>query len=45
MEKKKFDHDQPMSTKEKWIRGLLILILIPPLIYWLVVYVGIHIDL
>jgi len=39
MREKKFDPDQPMSTKEKWIRGLLVLILIPPLIYWLVVYV------
>jgi len=39
MKEKKFDPDRPMSTKEKWIRGLLILILIPPLMYWLVIHV------
>lgn len=27
--------DLPMSTKEKWIRALLILVLVPPMIYFL----------
>ncbi len=41
MKEKKFDPDLPMSTKEKWIRGLLILILIPPFMYWMVVHMGV----
>ena len=30
--------DLPMTRKEKWIRTILALILVPPMMYWMVTY-------
>ena len=36
----KFQPDLPMSTKEKWIRFIIILIVIPPMLYWIMRYIA-----